>query len=46
MKKRIVVEDTICRLKNYKTQSDIFQNRLTKYDRISDIVTGLVNHII
>jgi hypothetical protein len=42
-KKRIVVEHTICRLKKYR-MSDIFRNRLRKYNRISDIVTGLVNY--
>ena len=26
--------------------SDIFRNRLRKYDRISDIVAGLVNYRI
>jgi len=37
-KKRIVIEHTICRLKKYRIMSDIFRNRLRKYDRISDIV--------
>jgi hypothetical protein len=45
-KKRIVVEHTICRLKKYRIMSDIFRNRLRKYDRISDIVAGLVNYRI
>ena len=43
-KKRIVIEHTICRLKKYRIMSDIFRNRLRKYNRISDIVTGLVNY--
>ena len=43
-KKRIVIEHTICRLKKYRIMSDIFRNRLRKYDRISDIVAGLVNY--
>jgi hypothetical protein len=45
-KKRIVIEHTICRLKKYKIMSDIFRNKLRKYNRISDIVAGLVNYRI
>ena len=45
-KMRIVIEHTICRLKKYRIMSDIFRNRLRKYNRISDIVTGLVNYRI
>ncbi len=45
-RKRIVIEHTICRLKKYKIMSDIFRNRLRKYNRISDIVAGLVNYRI
>ena len=45
-KKRIVVEHTISRLKKYRIQSDIFRNKLRKYNRISDIVAGLVNYRI
>ena len=45
-KKRIVIEHTISRLKKYRIMSDIFRNILRKYDRISDIVTGLVNYRI
>ena len=45
-KKRIVIEHTICRLKKYRIMSQIFRNRLRKYNRISDIVTGLVNYRI
>ena len=41
-RKRIVIEHTICRLKKYKIMSDTFRNRLRKYNRISDIITGLV----
>jgi hypothetical protein len=39
-----VIEHTICRLKKYRIMSDTFRNRLRKYNRISDIVTGLVNY--
>ena len=35
-KKRIVIEHTICRLKKYRIMSDVFRNRLRKYNRISD----------
>ena len=43
-KKRIVIEHTICRVKKYRIMSDVFRNRLRKYNRISDIVTGMVNY--
>ncbi|MER5176539.1 MAG: transposase family protein [Candidatus Nitrosocosmicus sp.] len=46
-KKRIVIEHTIiCRLKKYRIMSDIFRNRLIKYDKVSDMVSGLVNYRI
>ncbi len=45
-RKRIVVEHTICKLKKYRIMSDIFRNKLRKYNRISDIVTGLINYRI
>ncbi len=46
--KRIVVEHTIiCRMKKYRIVSDIFRNKLRKYNRISDVVVaGLVNYRI
>jgi DDE superfamily endonuclease/Helix-turn-helix of DDE superfamily endonuclease len=44
--KRIVIEHAICRIKKYKIMNDTFRNRLRKYDRISDIVSGLVNYRI
>jgi hypothetical protein len=44
--KRIVIEHTICRLKKYRIQSDIFRNKLRKYDKVSDIVVGLINYRI
>ncbi len=44
-KKRIVIEHTtICRLKKYRIMSDIFRNKLRKYNKVSDIVTGLINY--
>ena len=43
-RKRIVVEHTICRMKKYRIMGDVFRNRLRKYNRVSDIVSGLVNY--
>ncbi len=45
-KKRIIVEHTISRLKKYRIMSDIFRNKLRKYNKVSDIVAGLVNYRI
>jgi len=45
-RKRIVIEHTICRMKKHRIMSDIFRNRLRNYDKVSDIVSGLVNHRI
>ena len=45
-RKRIVIEHTICRLKKYRIMNDVFRNRLRKYNRISDIVAGLINYRI
>ena len=42
-KKRIVVEHTICGLKKYRIMSDIFRNKLRKYNKVTDIVAGLIN---
>lgn len=44
--KRIVIEHAICRIKKYRIMNDVFRNRLRKYDRISDIVSGLINYRI
>ena len=41
-----MIEHTICRLKRYRIQSDIFRSKLRKYNRISEIVAGLVNYNI
>jgi hypothetical protein len=43
-RKRIVIEHTICKLKKYRIMSDTFRNKLRKYNRISDIITGLINY--
>ena len=45
-KKRIVIEHTICRMKKHRIMGDIFRNSLKKYDKVSDIVSGLVNYRI
>ena len=45
-KKRIVIEHTICRLKKYRILSEIFRNKLRKYNEVLDIVAGLVNYRI
>jgi hypothetical protein len=45
-KKRIVIEHTICRMKKYRIMGDVFRNRLRNYNRVSDIVSGLVNYRI
>ena len=44
--KRIVIEHAICRIKKYRIMNDVFRNRLRKYNRVSDIVSGLVNYRI
>ena len=45
-RKRIVIEHTICRLKKFRILADVFRNRLRKYNKVSDIVSGLVNYRI
>ncbi len=45
-KKRIVIEHIICRLKKYRILAEIFRNKLRKYNKVSDIVAGLVNYRI
>ena len=46
-KNRIVIEHTICRLKKYRILEDVFRNKLIKnYNKVSDIVAGLVNYRI
>ncbi len=45
-KRIIVVEHTICRLKKYRIMSDIFRNKLRKYNKVTDIVAGLINYRI
>ena len=46
-KKRIKIEHVICRLKKYKIFADVSRNKLCrKYNKISDIISGLVNYKI
>ncbi len=45
-KRRVVIEHTICRMKKYRILADVSRNRLRKHDRVSDIVSGLVNYRI
>ena len=45
-RERMVIEHTICRMKKYRIMSDVFRNSLRKHNRISDIVSGLVNYRI
>lgn len=45
-RRRIAIEHVICRIKKYRIMNDIFRNRLKKYDKASDIVSGLVNYRI
>ena len=40
---RIKVEHVIAQIKKFRINSDIFRNRLCRYDIISEIVCGLVN---
>ena len=40
---RIKVEHIISRIKKSKILSDVFRNKLCRYDTISEIVCGLVN---
>ena len=43
-KKRIAIEHKICRLKKFRILADMFRNKLKKYDKISNIVSGLINY--
>ena len=42
-KLRVIVEHTVSRIKKYGIMGMKFRNRLGRYDRTSDIVSGLVN---
>ena len=45
-RERMAIERTICRIKKYRIMGDVFRNRLRNYDKVSDIVSGLVNYRI
>ena len=45
-KKRIVIEHTICKMKKYRILADVFRNKLKKHNKVSNIVSGLVNYRI
>jgi len=42
-KERVVVEHTISRMKKFRIMGEEFRNKLTRYDRMTSIVCGLVN---
>jgi len=42
-KERVVVEHTISRMKKFRIMREEFRNSLTRYDRMTSIVCGLVN---
>ena len=45
-RERVIIEHTICRIKKYKILAYMFRNKSRKHDRVSDIVSGLVNYRI
>jgi len=45
-KARVIVEHTISRMKKFQIMGQEFRNRLTRYDRMTSIVCGLVNFTI
>jgi len=45
-KRRIVIEHAICRIKKYRIMNDVFRNRLRRYDKVSDMVSRMVNYRI
>src|SRR6478609_12034254 len=42
-KLRVIVEHTVSRIKKFGIMGTKFRNRLKRYDRASDIVSGLIN---
>ncbi len=45
-RKRILIEHTIFVNRKNMTLADVFRNKLRKYNRMSDIVIGLINYRI
>jgi hypothetical protein len=41
---RITVEHTICKIKKFGIMGTKFRNKLRRYNNISDIISGLLNH--
>jgi hypothetical protein len=39
-----LVDHTICRLKKYRIMSEVFRNRLRKYNKVSDVLSGRINY--
>lgn len=42
-KERVIVEHTLSRMKKFRIMGEEFRNKLTRYDRMTSIVCGLVN---
>ena len=42
-KLRVIVEHTVSRIKKFGIMGTKFRNKLRRYDRASDIVSGLIN---
>jgi len=45
-KARVIVEHTISRMKKFQIMGQEFRNRLTRYDTVTSIVSGLVNFTV
>jgi len=45
-KARVIVEHTISRMKKFRIMGQEFRNRLTRYDTMTSIVSGLVNFTV
>ncbi|HXT84488.1 MAG TPA: hypothetical protein VN704_09210 [Verrucomicrobiae bacterium] len=43
-KKKIVMGYTVCRIKKFMTFADVFSNKFRMYNKVSDIVTDLINY--
>ena len=40
---RVYVENAIRRVKTFRIMGDVYRNPLKKYDRVNNIICGLVN---
>ncbi len=43
---RVKVEHAIARIKKFRISSEVFRNKLSRYDTVSEIVCGIVNYKI